>query len=78
MPKREGVPFSGMINLKLKFLKVCRIKSLKVSILFFFHFRIGSKSYCFSLSKLEKLSSESEELKEASLDDKLESLIVCS
>ena len=35
---------------------------------------VGSKSYGFSLSKLEKLSSESEELKEASLDNKLESL----
>ena len=34
--------------------------------------------YCFSLSKLEKLSNESEELKEASLDNKLESLIVDS
>ena len=32
--------------------------------------------YGFSLSKLEKLSSESEELKEASLDNKQESLIV--
>ena len=27
-PKREGMPFSGMI--KLKFLKVCRIKSIKI------------------------------------------------
>ena len=36
---------------------------------------VGSKSYGFSLSKLEKLSNESEELKEASLDNKLESLI---
>ena len=26
-PKREGMPFSGMIKLKL--LKVCRIKSIK-------------------------------------------------
>ena len=34
-PKREGMPFSGMI--KLKFLKVCRIKSIK-SINFFFSF----------------------------------------
>ena len=34
--------------------------------------------YGFSLSKLEKLSSESEELKEASLDNKQESLIVRS
>ena len=34
--------------------------------------------YGFSLSKLEKLSSESEELKEASFDNKLESLIVGS
>ena len=35
---------------------------------------VGSKSYGFSLSKLEKQSSESEELKEVSLDNKLESL----
>ena len=35
-------------------------------------------SVWFCLSKLEKLSSESEELKEASLDNKLESLIVGS
>ena len=39
---------------------------------------VGSKSYGFSLSKLENLSSESEELKEGSLDNKLESLIVDS
>ena len=36
------------------------------------------KSYGFSLSKLEKLSSESEKLKEVSLDDLLESLTVCT
>ena len=35
---------------------------------------VGSKSYSFSLSKLEKQPSESEELKEVSLDNKLESL----
>ena len=28
-PKRERMPFSGMIKLKLIFLKVCRIKSLE-------------------------------------------------
>ena len=39
---------------------------------------VRSKSYGFSLTKLEKLSSESEELKEASFDNKLESLIVGS
>ena len=39
---------------------------------------VGSKSYGFSLTKLEKVSSESEELKEASFDNKLESLIVGS
>ena len=38
----------------------------------------ATASVCFSLSKLEKLSSGSEELKEASLDSKLESLIVGS
>ena len=37
-PKREGMPFSGMI--KLKFLKVCRIKSIKVLVFFLFIFRI--------------------------------------
>ena len=31
-PKRDGMLFSGMI--KLKFLKVCRIKSIKVSVFF--------------------------------------------
>ena len=39
---------------------------------------VGSNSYGFSLSKLEKLPSESEELKEASLGDKLESFVACS
>ena len=39
---------------------------------------VGSKLYGFSLTKFEKLSSESEELKEASFDNKLESLIVGS
>ena len=31
-PKRDDMLFSGMI--KLKFLKVCRIKSIKVSVFF--------------------------------------------
>ena len=35
-PKRQGMPFSGMIKLKL--LKVCRIKSIK-SIKMFFSFK---------------------------------------
>ena len=36
-PKREGMPFSGMI--KLKFLKVCRIKSIKsIKIIFILPF----------------------------------------
>ena len=36
-PKREGMPFSGMI--KLKFLKVCRIKSIKsIKIIFILSF----------------------------------------
>ena len=39
---------------------------------------VGSKSCGFSLTKFEKLSSESEELKEASFDNKLESLILGS
>ena len=38
----------------------------------------ATASAWFCLSKLEKLSSESEKLKEASLDNKLESLIVGS
>ena len=38
-PKQEGMSFSGMIE--LKFLKVCRIKSIKgIKIFFLFHFRI--------------------------------------
>ena len=37
-PKRDGMLFSGMI--KLKFLKVCRIKSIKVLVFFLFIFRI--------------------------------------
>ena len=37
---------------------------------------VRSKSYGFSLTKLEKLSRESEELKEASFDNKLGSLKV--
>ena len=42
VPKREGMSFSGMAKLKLKsFLKVSRRKSLKILILFFFHFRIS-------------------------------------
>ena len=32
-PNQGGMPFSGMI--KLKFLKVCRTKSIKVSIFYF-------------------------------------------
>ena len=45
-PKREGMPFSGMIKLKILWnlilLKVYGIKSLISIILFFFHFRISS------------------------------------
>ena len=37
-PKRDDMLFSGMI--KLKFLKVCRIKSIKVSVFFLFILRI--------------------------------------
>ena len=36
-PKREGMPFSGLI--KLKFLKVCRIKSItSIKIIFILSF----------------------------------------
>ena len=37
-PKRDDMLFSGMIKLKL--LKVCRIKSIKVSVFFLFILRI--------------------------------------
>ena len=37
-PKREGMPSSGM--LKLKFLKACKLKSIKSIIFVLFHFRI--------------------------------------
>ena len=57
---------------------VCISEELTSSSVFSLSLTVGSKSYGFSLSKLEKLSSGSEELKEASLDSKLESLIVGS
>ena len=40
-PKREGMPSSGM--LKPKFLKACKIKSIKSIIFVLFHFRIFFK-----------------------------------
>ena len=57
---------------------VCIAEELTSSSVFSLSLTVGSKSYGFSLTKLEKLSSESEELKEASFDNKLESLIVGS
>ena len=57
---------------------VCIVDELTSPSVFPLSLIVGPKSYGFSLSKLEKLSSESEKLKEASLDNKLESLIVDS
>ena len=57
---------------------VCIADELTSSSVFSLSLTAGSKSYGFSLTKLGKLSSESEELKEASFDNKLESLIVGS
>ena len=57
---------------------VCVAEELTSPFVFSLSFTVGSKSYGFSLPKLGKLSCESEELKEVSLDDKLESLVVGS
>ena len=57
---------------------VCIAEELTSPSLFSLSFIVGSTSYGFSFSKLEKLLSESEELVEGSLDKKLESLIVGS
>ena len=54
---------------------VCIAEELTSPSVFSLSLTAGSKSYGFSLTKLGKLSSESE-LKEASFDNKLESLIV--
>ena len=57
---------------------VCIAEELISPSVFSLSLTVGSKWYGFSLTKLEELSSESEELKEASFDNKLESLIVGS
>ena len=57
---------------------VCIAKELITPSVFSLSLTVGSKSYGFSLTKLEDLSSESEELKEASFDSKLESIVVGS
>ena len=57
---------------------VCIAEELNSPSVFSLSLTVGSKLYGFSLTKLEKVSSESEELKEASFDNKLESLIVGS
>ena len=57
---------------------VCIAEELTSPAVFSLPLAVDSKSYGFSLSKLEKLLSGSEELKEASLDNKLKSLIAGS
>ena len=54
---------------------ICIAEELTSPSVFSLSLTVGSKSYGFSLPKLEKLSNESEELKEASLHNKLESVI---
>ena len=55
---------------------VCIVEELTSLSVLSLSLTVDSKSYGFV--KIRKLLSESEELQEVSLDDKLESLIVCS